>query len=1422
MTESRLGVRFAVVVGAVAVLASGAADLQPFGVEGVASTIPLAGTWRFRLDNARPDGTPSDFGKLFAKPGELTPDQERERRGYGLELGYHQPDFDDSAWATIRAPGGWGAQGFRRDGQNAYHGPAWYRQRVQVPAAWKGRPLQLCLGQPTQRGVVYWNGKEVARIDDWGPHFAVQLRPEQVRFDQPNTIAVCVSNFYREGGLTTGEFSLTAVGPFEPDPTFQPSTLPLSVDRDLAPDILGNPRWSHGWRDEGTSDTRPRLKRADGAFRGRDAIAMDIWYPNAAETVDCRLNDDETGAVWKARGFDYIAFHVQSDIAGEMMLKLNRGEVRWKKGGPSFGARFWIEAGDWKRVVLPFSAFLGKENPLTDTAPIDTLALGYSNHELRGSGTVRFAGFEVGHFALPPSARPVSLAGLWKFAPDNHRPDGAKSDFKIDRDRAGYGQELGWQRSDFDDSGWSAIRVGDAWEGQGYAGYDGPAWYRQQVRIPVAWKGHALRLQLGKPDDRGEVFWNGEEVLRVEKFGPDFDGILPPERVRYGELNTMAVRVHDWYKGGGLTSSPFLVGPEGESLRIRWQGQGQAEEKRFEEFEMGSRPRAESGVEIVVRLLGGLADRGALRFEYRLVDCFHATVKEGNVPITPSAGDGLEAILALDAAETRRLYYGEWVDVRGMVVAEDGTPAMSVVRHREKLQYKERDALALPALPETFEDTPMGRLRLVDVVEAGGDPATDEHPYKEGGVRDFWGGRRAYSPWQQGVVVQEFQGRRYREATNNQHFGYRIGRGAMKPGTQYLLRVLYPEDKTRYAAIDIKAGRNYQGVGFRTGVSPDDPVTPYPLSGNYEWCDHVVSLDDVTYGYQGRRTATSEHGFWVFFHDIGRVYAPQYDAGPAVSELRLYEIEDLEKACPRIAYPEGQPRRVLMMDWERQPEADPVDTARYARLVGLNALGPVILKWSFNGYFENSQGYDGAPEWFGTPVHRDGFGNTNCWRVLGEWLDATKASGVALVPRLEYGGSESLPKEARVIGRDGKVDPCGRYTPWGANLLHPATWEDAKTLLDEVVGRHIERYPNLGGVLWRMRSDRVKCSYGKQDVELFCKETGKEMPKGDAAALAKWAWQTMDKEYHDWWHAKRRDFHVRLCDHLRSFRPDLTLYYYNWDPDGWSLATGNNEGNNAQDWSDLYNVDRSRAWYERKIAVQKTLGDADYVRRFVEGQHPNVNEPHKQLRPELYRDVDGIALFAPVHWHYLSNNEPYIRLFETGDGLAVCNQYHYEEKGRTNVQGDDYETSEMTPAGPRFAMAEEVLSFFHGDPNVITWTPYTIGRSFVTEHRRFAQAFLALPDMRGEVVANAVAGKAVADVRVRTYKTGDGRTFVSVAHRGYAPASFAVSIPNIPDGAAVTDLVTGETVPTTAAKGTLTFTVNSRAMELNSYQINLR
>ncbi|MBN2712837.1 MAG: hypothetical protein JXR97_10465, partial [Planctomycetes bacterium] len=698
------------------------------------------------------------------------------------------------------------------------------------------------------------------------------------------------------------------------------------------------------------------------------------------------------------------------------------------------------------------------------------------------------------------------------------------------------------------------------------------------------------------------------------------------------------------------------------------------------------------------------------------------------------------------------------------------------------------------------------------VIDCSKDPATDEHPYKEGGIRDSWVGRRAYATWKKGVTVKEFKGKKYREANNNEHFLYRIGRGEVKPHTGYILRVSYPDNVARYQAMHIKTGRNYEGTGFRSGTAVDDPKGNYPQTGEWQWFDNIVFNDDFTFGYKGSRAASGKHGFWVAFHDIGRCYAPEFEAGPAAGEIRLYEIPDIEKHYPVIRKPDGLPQRILMADWERMPDRVPYDLARDARFMGLNMISPVFQKWVGHAYMKTRVGFSvPEPDAWNSATKLTGEDNSE---IYEKYLAATAKAGIDIAPRFEYGGSPALPKEAWVIGPDGKIDPCGRFCQWGANILHPDTWKEMETLLDDMVGSKIEKYPHIKGLLWRMRNERITCSYGKQDVEMFCKETGNTMPEGDAKKIAQWASKKMKNEYHMWWYGKRRDFLIKMRDKLKSYRPDLKLFYYNWDQDGWNLGPTPNGFNKPQDWSDYYNVDRAGEWYKRIKAEQLKLKDADYLNIVT-----NFGAMEWNLHPELFKDVKDIYLFAPVHWRYLADNDQYLKYFRTGSGMAMCDMFYYEEKGRWNIQNDDYQTSEMTPGGQGFSMAHQIMTLYHVDANVITFTTYTYGCGFADDHRRFAQAYLALPDIKGTVVEDAVAAEnpAAKDVRVRTYESANG-VYAAVVFKGMKDAEFEVSLP-LAGKTTVTDLVTGAEIPAVEKDGKLVFTVKSSKMELNSYLI---
>ncbi len=622
--------------------------------------------------------------------------------------------------------------------------------------------------------------------------------------------------------------------------------------------------------------------------------------------------------------------------------------------------------------------------------------------------------------------------------------------------------------------------------------------------------------------------------------------------------------------------------------------------------------------------------------------------------------------------------------------------------------------------------------------------------------------------------------------------------------------------------MNIQAGRNYQGTGFMGGIAPDNPFAPYPQSGRYEHYDHIVVPDDRTYGggasgEDGARIADGRNGLWVFFFDIGRCYAPGYKgAGPAVARIQLFELPDEALAGPVIRYPAGMPHRLLMADWEREPEMPPEDVVAHARFTGLNAIAPPMLKWGRLAYWKTALGrlQQTTTTWTDPRAERP----ADEVPIYDRFLAATRGSGLALIPRLEVGGSEDIPEAQRAIGKNGNKARPNRFHPWCSDLTQPAILDEWKTIIDEVVGSHIAENPQLSGVLWRMRCDRLPISYGLPAVQRFIAETGQKPANALATDkdAAVWATSAAVKDaYETWWHRTRLAFHHQLVDRLRGARPDLRLWYYNWDPDGWNLGSMKNT---PEDWVDYYSKDQCIRWYDKLVTYKRSLTSDDFLGQLKAGaaQGNYGGQPHHEMRMDLYRKETGMAVMLPVFYWFLANQPDYMRAYDTEGGSTFSVQCHYEEKGRWNVQGDNYESSELTPGGPDFAMTYEVMACFHTDPTTLSFTTYTFGRGFIDRHRKFAQEYLALPAVRGAVVA----AHPDPDVRVRLHAGGPGTSYLSVVHRGFtAKPGLRLAVPGTWAGNEQVTDAQGRAVPAAIEGGSLVLQIDMGAMELRSFRV---
>lgn len=132
--------------------------------------------------------------------------------------------------------------------------------------------------------------------------------------------------------------------------------------------------------------------------------------------------------------------------------------------------------------------------------------------------------------------------------------------FAVDRENLGMTGQ--WFAPEFDDTGWAEISVLDYWENQGYANYDGVAWYRVRVEISEADVAAPLLLGFAGVDAGATVYLNGTKIGEHEGWDEPFAVAVPPGAVRVGESNLIAVRVTDTSANGGFYGPVVLARPK--------------------------------------------------------------------------------------------------------------------------------------------------------------------------------------------------------------------------------------------------------------------------------------------------------------------------------------------------------------------------------------------------------------------------------------------------------------------------------------------------------------------------------------------------------------------------------------------------------------------------------------------------------------------------------------------------------------------------------------------------------------------------------------------------------------------------------------------------------------------------------------------
>jgi hypothetical protein len=168
------------------------------------------------------------------------------------------------------------------------------------------------------------------------------------------------------------------------------------------------------------------------------------------------------------------------------------------------------------------------------------------------------------------------------------KPSGLELEHKYKFDNNWFfikGDDTGFAGKTIEKSNALNLRPGREWEAQAAPDYDGFAWYRTTIDLPLELKNRktpkiaTMRLVLGEIDDNDQVFLNGQliaengstlkpgtKVTNAFKKRSTLAGVLrvydldvDDPRINWGAQNVLAIRVFDSGGNGGIFEEPYYT-----------------------------------------------------------------------------------------------------------------------------------------------------------------------------------------------------------------------------------------------------------------------------------------------------------------------------------------------------------------------------------------------------------------------------------------------------------------------------------------------------------------------------------------------------------------------------------------------------------------------------------------------------------------------------------------------------------------------------------------------------------------------------------------------------------------------------------------------------------------------------------------------
>jgi hypothetical protein len=476
------------------------------------------------------------------------------------------------------------------------------------------------------------------------------------------------------------------------------------------------------------------------------------------------------------------------------------------------------------------------------------------------------------------------------------------------------------------------------------------------------------------------------------------------------------------------------------------------------------------------------------------------------------------------------------------------------------------------------------------------------------------------------------------------------------------------------------------------------------------------------------------------------------------------------------------------------------------RLLGINTFSKDLLE------FGACQGWDSSP------------GGGNKWAYFNanhkdRWAGIVKMMGehdFSLLPYYEYSGSKGQDglgnqRRAQPLTRDDAYTHISWIESANADVTDPDTYSDFKKMLDLTIVRFKDKAAFAGA--WLRPRSQMPIGFGDATRTRFAKEAnaGKSVTRAQLIED-----RELLNRYYAWWYGKRRQFLVAMRDHLRQSGVDsrATILF---------TADPSEPGTSFPTFEKQFVTDDLPSWSTRlthlesditALALENVVKENRYLDALL-APRPDwggweVGHSSPPSDPQRYQRTDGVLMTHCINRAYTVDSPATFDAFRGPSGLAVVRHYAlnedmmFDKEDRAKV---GYFVVDVERTGP-YCMLAEARAVANGDPTHLGYlVGGNFGRGFPEYVRAFNQAFLALPALPSEVLAEACDDP---DIIVRRIDANGHGTYLAVVNPSLSDKDNVII--RIPAGTvSVTDATTGVALPHDEGR-----------MELSMYPCQLR